>query len=221
VSFLLLPSLPLCVAVSPFVFLFLLLCRSPSLPSPKSLCETPVAIVADIDGDVVEFVVANVENGGGGGGDSTLGPDQERTTADQRDNSKKEKEQKGMFSRFFGGSKKKKNANEEIDVDISGATTGKNGSVQYLTRDEVYVLRLAHDFLLEQFGAGGSNFGVQASLAKRELGGEVVCLTEMWLDRQEVDPLVMKESGKGLGCGFGLVVGFVVVWFLVLVWLNS
>jgi hypothetical protein len=126
-----------------------------------------------------------------------------------------------MFSRFFGGSKKKKNANEEIDVDISGATTGKNGSVQYLTRDEVYVLRLAHDFLLEQFGAGGSNFGVQASLAKRELGGEVVCLTEMWLDRQEVNPLVMKESGKGLGCGFGLVVGFVVVWFLVLVWLNS
>ena len=116
-----------------------------------------------------------------------------------------------MFSRFFGGSKKKKNANEEIDVDISGATTGKNGSVQYLTRDEVYVLRLAHDFLLEQFSAGGSNFGVQASLAKRELGGEVVCLTEMWLDRQEVGPLVMKESGKGLWL-------WVWLWGLVVVW---
>ena len=123
---------------------------------------------------------------------------------------KKKKKQKGMFSRFFGGSKKKKNANEEIDVDISGATTGKNGSVQYLTRDEVYVLRLAHDFLLEQFSAGGSNFGVQASLAKRELGGEVVCLTEMWLDRQEVGPLVMKESGKGLWFWFWF--GFV-LWF--------
>ena len=89
---------------------------------------------------------------------------------------KKKKKQKGMFSRFFGGSKKKKNANEEIDVDISGATTGKNGSVQYLTRDEVYVLRLAHDFLLEQFSAGGSNFGVQERVWRNGNWGGKSCV---------------------------------------------
>jgi hypothetical protein len=81
----------LAVAVVAIVCRCLTLCifvsssfRSP-FPSPKSLCKTPVAIVADIDGDVVKFVVANVENGGRGR-DSTLGPDQERTTADQRQN---------------------------------------------------------------------------------------------------------------------------------------
>ena len=44
--------------------------------------------------------------------------------------------------------------------------------------------------------AGGSNFGLKPALARRELGDEVVQLAEMWLDRSEVTPLVMKESGK-------------------------
>ena len=38
-----------------------------------------------------------------------------------------------------------------------------------------------HDFLLDLFG-GHDEFGLKPGLAKRELGGEMVCLTEMWLD---------------------------------------
>ena len=46
-------------------------------------------------------------------------------------------------------------------------------------------------------------------MARRELGDEVVQLAEMWLDRSEVTPLVMKESGKDVlngHCGGGEVV---------------
>ena len=80
----------------------------------------------------------------------------------------------------------------------------KGGSVQYLTRDEVYILRLAHDFLLEQFSAGGSNFGLKPALARRELGDEVVQLAKMWLGSIRGD--AVKESGKDVlngHCGGG------------------
>jgi hypothetical protein len=64
---------------------------------------------------------------------------------------KKKKKKKGLFSRFFRSSDNQKKDETDIEVDVSGITTGTGGQVQYLTRDEVYILRLTHDFLLEQF----------------------------------------------------------------------
>ena len=64
----------------------------------------------------------------------------------------------------------------------------------YLSRDKVRLMRLAHDLLLEQLGAGGSPYGLKAPLARRELGSEVVTFTEIWLDTSELPPLIMRDS---------------------------
>ena len=64
----------------------------------------------------------------------------------------------------------------------------------YLSRKQVRLMRLAHDHILEQLGAGGSPYGLKAPLARRELGDEVVTLTEIWLDTGSLSPLIMRDS---------------------------
>ena len=83
------------------------------------------------------------------------------------------------------------------------------------------MLRNVHDFILEQFEFGDSEFGLKPGLAKRELGGEMVCLTEMWLDGNDKSMIVMSEVGKVSAQIVDMEVQAKKIWMGFKIWKNA
>ena len=94
------------------------------------------------------------------------------------DKEAKKQKKKGWFHRVF----RAHHDNSGSHLKSEDSRNRKTNHNMYLSRSKVRLMRLAHDHLLEQLGAGGSPYGLKRPLACRELGNEVVTLTEIWLD---------------------------------------
>jgi hypothetical protein len=124
----------------------------------------------------------------GGNGIPYWNPSKGKRPTKLKKKKKKKKKKKHFLVRW--GWRKDNNKDDAMDgitqQQEEDEMKSNNGTVQYLTRDEVYLMRSTHDFLLSKLDADGSLYGLKPALARRELGQEVVSLTEMWLDSGDV-----------------------------------